>query len=333
LQNSSKNASTRKIQKIRSSFLISLPKSWIVSSGLKQGDEITINPTDDGSLLLHPITKKKKSMEILIELDPQWNSEIIRRNIIAAYLNGYDIIRINYPPILSIDEDLKWLLERLEGITVTEESKNQIELKNIVNSSDFPLEQTLRRTSLITLKMHEDSIRALEKKDRNLAQEIINRDVTIDKQYMLLSRQLRILGSTRLGSSGLDAIDFFNALRRIEHIADHTCRISRSIIDMNLADQHPIGNSEKLLLEIGKLSYEIHEDASKSLFTKDMMLANKAIEAKVKIDKLKQSFDNELVKERQDLVLGYSSIVYRFERIADYSTDIAEAALKQYSAR
>lgn len=326
------DVSTRKIQKIRSSFLISLPKPWVLSSGLKQGDEITINPTDDGSLLLHPITKRKKSMETVIKIEPQWNSAIIRRNIIAAYLNGYDVIRIHYPRVLSINEDLKWLLERLEGITITEESKNQVELRNIVDSSDFPLEQTLRRTSLITLKMHEDSIRALQKKDRNLAQEVINRDVTINKQYMLLSRQLRILGSTRLGLSGLDAIDFFNALRRIEHIADHACRISRSIINMDLID-HPVGNAEKLLLDIGNLSYEIHDDACKSLFSKDMMLANKAIEARAQIVRLRQSFEKELIKETPELVLKYSSIAYRFERIADHSTDIAEAAIKQYSAQ
>ena len=83
---------TRKLQKIGSSLLISIPSNWAKNINLQKGDSISIEINSDSSISIFPITQEEILKEVTIEF-PDSNDKWITQ-IYGAYLLGYDIIRI-----------------------------------------------------------------------------------------------------------------------------------------------------------------------------------------------------------------------------------------------
>ena len=83
---------TRRLQKIGSSILVSLPKQWVDAHNLGKGLQVQIE-TAENSLSITAGEGKKLSKEIEIEY-PLPTEENIAANITGAYLLGYDIIKI-----------------------------------------------------------------------------------------------------------------------------------------------------------------------------------------------------------------------------------------------
>ena len=88
----------RKLQKVGgATFLVSLPKEWILKNKLSQGDPVAIFETNDGTLIVDPkYTEREELKTTTIEI-PKTNTAgfDLAREILAAYLFGYDIISIN----------------------------------------------------------------------------------------------------------------------------------------------------------------------------------------------------------------------------------------------
>jgi phosphate uptake regulator len=330
--------STRKVQKVRSSFLISLPKPWSLSSGLKAGDEVTVIAQRDGSLSLYPKKMRSKiTREIVINVDPKWKGNVLSRNVISAYLNGYDVIRLSFPESsAAAQNELSGVLRNLTGLSILEKDLSQIVLKCILDPFEIPIEQSLRRASTIAFGMHEDAISSLKEGDVNLAKKVIRTDIEVDRLYFLLARQLRLVAlnmdlAGKLKLTILDSIDYSHVMRRLEHIADHACKIAINSILMHRSD---ISDSLiEILVGMGKKSLEIHECASKALFSKNIVLANKAVEGKPEIELMKQIIEESIVAYPSNIVLYTALIVDSFDRIADYCTDIAEVAIERYVYR
>jgi len=82
---------TRRLQKIGSSILVSLPKQWVDAHGLGKGVQVQIETTQN-SLSITVDQGRKQSKEIEIPY-PLSSEENLAANITGAYLLGYDIIR------------------------------------------------------------------------------------------------------------------------------------------------------------------------------------------------------------------------------------------------
>jgi len=83
---------TRRLQKIGSSILVSLPKQWVDDHNLVKSSQVQIE-TLENSLSITAGEGKKLSKEIEIEY-PLSGEENIAANITGAYLLGYDISRL-----------------------------------------------------------------------------------------------------------------------------------------------------------------------------------------------------------------------------------------------
>ena len=93
---------TRRLQKIGSSILVSLPKQWVDDHNLVKSSQVQIE-TLENSLSITAGEGKKLSKEIEIEY-PLSREENIAANITGAYLLGYDIIRINGKSTISVKD-------------------------------------------------------------------------------------------------------------------------------------------------------------------------------------------------------------------------------------
>ncbi|MBI3254502.1 MAG: AbrB/MazE/SpoVT family DNA-binding domain-containing protein, partial [Nitrosarchaeum sp.] len=88
---------TRKIQFTgKSSYIVSLPKQWVMDLGLKQGDQIRMIRKDSSTLEIYPPkfeTRSQKKEEATIEIDNEETSSIVRK-LISLYFLGYKTINI-----------------------------------------------------------------------------------------------------------------------------------------------------------------------------------------------------------------------------------------------
>ena len=83
---------TRRLQKIGSSILVSLPKEWVDANKLDKSAQVEIETTQN-NLSIRTQQSKRPSKEIEISY-PLPKGESIVPNITGAYLLGYDIIKI-----------------------------------------------------------------------------------------------------------------------------------------------------------------------------------------------------------------------------------------------
>ena len=83
---------TRKIQFTgKSSYIVSLPKQWVMDLGLKQGDQIRIVRKDSSTLEIYPPkfeARSQKKEDATIEIDSEETFAIVRK-IISLYFLGY----------------------------------------------------------------------------------------------------------------------------------------------------------------------------------------------------------------------------------------------------
>ena len=89
---------TRKIQFTgKSSYIVSLPKQWIIELGLKQGDQIRMVRKGSSTLELYPPkfeSRIKKKEDATIEIDIEEEASSIVRKLISLYFLGFKTINV-----------------------------------------------------------------------------------------------------------------------------------------------------------------------------------------------------------------------------------------------
>ena len=84
---------TRKIQFTgKSSYIVSLPKQWIMELGLKQGDQIRMVRKGSSTLELYPPkfeSRIPKKEDAVIEIDEKEEASAIVRKLISLYFFGF----------------------------------------------------------------------------------------------------------------------------------------------------------------------------------------------------------------------------------------------------
>src|SRR3982751_1111601 len=94
----------RRLQRIGSSILISLPSQWIKSNNLKKGSIIPIDVNRDNSIsIFSSVDALNETKEVTIQYS-QASMDSLVNQVYGAYLLGYDIIRIKGVSQISFDD-------------------------------------------------------------------------------------------------------------------------------------------------------------------------------------------------------------------------------------
>ena len=107
---------TRRLQRIGSSILVSLPKEWVVANNLDKSSQVEIETTQNNlSITTQQSKKPTKEVEIPYPLSKE---DSVVANITGAYLLGYDLIRIKGKSAISIKdrENIRASMRSLVGI-------------------------------------------------------------------------------------------------------------------------------------------------------------------------------------------------------------------------
>ena len=321
---------TRRLQRIGSSILVSLPKEWIDANKLDKSAQVEIETTQH-NLSIRTQQSKRPSKEIEI-LYPLPKGESIVPNITGAYLLGYDIIKIiGKSPISVTDrESVRGSMRRLVGMEIVDEDATNISVQFLLDETSVNPQKILKRMSSIALGMFSDVVLSLESGDQTNLETIANRDAEINRQYFLLVRLIRsTIMDTRLAGifnlENIDILDYRIAANTLEIAGDTVVELSQLLLksDLSKSERKKIHNFAKDIEEIQIKSID-------SFISNDRTLAINAIalqrsNAKM-ISKIRASLES-----KKQFPLAFFDLVYMFEKILQSWSDITDLVKPSYS--
>ena len=307
-----------------SSFLIILPKDWVVRQKLSKGDPVVVAEREDGCLIIDPrLPKAGETRSTTADFEHN-----LRWEITSRYLLGFDEIRIvSKEPITNEQRDeLKRVIKRFVALEVTEEDDSQIVLRCLVDPTTLPVSTAMRRMNLITSRMIEDALKAYFEGMQKDAQEIIQRDEEVDRLFFLIVRELRSAVqyprmSELMKITPVEALDYRLAAQYVERIADLAVDIAQRVED-------PLDKKlVKRLQLIGNKVKEMLADSVNNLFKFDSKKVTKVIETE-------NWLIQETAKLRQDIVTSPNGqpqtqlyVVDSLLRMGEAAKDITDLAL------
>jgi len=271
----------------------------------------------------------KATIELFQGDDPEDNF----RCLVAHYLVGYDIIKLVSRKGFSAS-DRKFIKDaarqRLIGLEVIEESRNELILQSLLNYRDLSLDKAIQSMFRLVASMLEDVMRALRDHDLELAKDVIQRDNEVDRFYLLTLRQLKAAIedpqlSEKIGiKRPRECLGYRLATKSMERVGDHAERIAQNIIKLD----HGVDESD-LIFKMGVHVRNVFTDAVRSLAENDVKHANRVIANAKKAVNAGASLTKKNRKNADPCISGTEmrSIIESLQRISEYSTDIAEVSI------
>ena len=317
-----------------STYIISLPKSWIEQNQVKKGSFIKIRAGEGGLLTIDPSTAitEKKSDEASIIIRQNDEADMVTRKIVAAYLAGYNSIKVaseKHQLTSKQRQEIKTFVRRMfVGTEIVTDSANQLVLQVLLNYPELTIQSALRRMSIIATSMHKDAILGLKTNDKQLAKEIISADNEVDRFNLYVIRLLRIaIQNPRIIKEigivdGNDCLGYRIVTKSIERAADHAVNIPRNALALK-NDLTP-DVSEKIE-QMSTLATEMFDSSIDSLFRQNYSSAESIIENIKEVTELERKVVSSHVDAEDDIFLRL--IIESIRRTAEYAADIAEVVL------
>ena len=320
---------TRRLQKIGSSILVSLPKEWIDANNLKKSNQVEIE-TNQNNLSIRTQLSKRPSKEVVISY-PLSKGEGIVPTITGAYLLGFDIIRIVGKSSISITdrESVRGSMRKLVGLEIIDEDAANISVQFLLDETSINPQNILKRMSSIALGMFNDVVLALKSGDKTNLEAVANRDAEINRQYFLLVRLIRsTIMDTRLAGifnlENIDILDYRIAANTLEIAGDTVVELSQSLSKSNLSKVEL-----KKLHDFAKDMNEIQIKSIDSFISNDRSLAINAItlqkNSSIKISKIRSSLES-----KKQISLAFFDLIYMFEKILQSWSDITDLVKPSY---
>src|SRR5918995_755508 len=287
----------RRLQKIGSSTLISLPANWVRQNQLKKGDTIRMELGNDNSIAIIPSNDGNGVIRGFGIDYPAREVDILINQLFGAYLLGFDNITIKARTPIDYEDR----------------------------------EKILRRMNAIIKGMMRDGLKAIVDKDTKLIKLIVRRDDEIDRQYFLLVRLIRsaMLNqriARKLNLSNIDILDYRVAASYLESAGDYISEFSSSVPKLWGTG---FGNE---IVEAGTIVDNMQHRAISAFIAKDGLLSEEIVRMYVKFSNLSVSIKEKSTKgARPDPNISILNCIYSMDRIAKCWVDIADLVKPGYS--
>ncbi len=313
----------RRLQKIGSSILVSLPKEWVDANKLDKSSQVELETGQD-SLSISINREQRPSKDVVISY-PLPKDENIVADITGAYLLGYDIIRIQGKKSIPIEdrEKIRNSMRRLVGMEIIDEDATNVNMQFLLDETTLQPEKILKRISSLALGMYTDVVTGLLSDDKSNLLTLSNRDVEVNRQYFLLVRLIRsTMIDVRLAGAfsleNIDILDYRVAANILENAGDIIVELGSLIANSSLSQ-----NDLKQLYEIVK-DFEPIATISIDAFTQnDRTLAIQAISQHKKYQEKMLKFRTSLEKKKT-VPIDYLDLIYMFERVTKSWDDLVD---------
>jgi phosphate uptake regulator len=326
----------RRIQKTGgSTFIVSLPKSWVVSRGLGAGDVLLFTPRPDGSLTLFADeSPKPEGVKRTVLLSNNDDEQHLFRLLVAEYIAGAPLLELRTQGRMSAKtrDVVRGFAQRMIGPEILEETADAVVLQDVVGTNPLPIPSVIRRMHQMVRAMHTDAMAALRDRDLAIARDVEERDWEVDRLHWFLEKQVtsalrdaRILATLDLTLP--ECSTYLLASRVLERIADHAVRIAGAIA---ILGKEPLPESVVVGLErMAAQAAEALVGALDSLDHRDIEKANAVIDAAHELTAQRDRILRELTRKRGRLAVGLAYVLESLERSAFYASDLAEIAINR----
>jgi phosphate uptake regulator len=314
-----------------STYVVSLPKDWIIENDLHKSDTVSVEELATGDLRISSIRNREIRRISVINTDDI--KEGLLDLMIGAYIAGADVIRLESKKEIPRKTRMmvRGFLRDTRGMEIEDDKPHQIDIVSLLNPSELRLQVSINRMYLLITSLVEDSLQVINGEDPEILSDIIERERQIDARRLLLERQVATalqLPSVekRLGIDRFNAMEHANIARAFERMGDHACRLAMLVnehaINMKLRpDSMPWTAIPLWADELKKI---VH-----NMYTRDI---NLIIDAKQKLAIL----SNDLESAESELWTGRGSaerLIAEFRvsesirRICAYGVNIAEVLI------
>ena len=330
---------TRKIQFTgKSSYIISLPKQWVMDLGLKQGDQIKIIRKGSSTLELYPPkfeSRIQKKEDATIEIGSEEDASSIVRKLISLYFLGYKTIhvkpkdgRLSPNQRNTVKEAVKRMLM---GSEIISDSISGITVQVLVNLLELSVDGAFKRMLHLAESMSSDAILSVKENNSELAQEVINTDDEVDRFGFYIIRQLKIAiqNEHMLKEMGFrnarNCLGYRLIVKNIERVGDHASFIAKDVMEFKKSIKKEI--LEKLE-DMNKFCLSVLNDSCLALFTEDYSKAENTIRKAdeiIKYEKKVRDVSKSLKNEEE--IYRVKRMTENIKRVSEYASDIAEMVL------
>lgn len=324
----------RRLQKIGSSMLISLPSEWIKNNNLKKGNMVMIEVNRNNSISLYPSDIDAEDVKEVNIPHPQLSMDSLTNQIYGAYLLGYNIIRIKGKSQISFDdrELIKLAMRKLVGLEIVDENGCNIISQFLLDANTLDAEKILRRMSSIVAGMYKDTLIGIQKKENGTERSIVSRDDEVDRQYFLLVRLIRSAMmdqklASKLNLSNIDILDYRIAANHLESAGDYITDFAAAL---------PIISHDNLIEEIIQAASLIEKMQEKSIagfINKNRDESNEVIKIYSKFNgllNLTKELSAQTEIDKQDAPIALLNSIFSMDKIARCWVDIADLVKPVY---
>jgi phosphate uptake regulator len=324
----------RRLQKIGSSMLISLPSEWIKNNNLKKGNMVMIEVNRNNSISLYPSDIDTEDVKEVNIPHPQLSMDSLTNQIYGAYLLGYNVIRIKGKSQISFDdrELIKLAMRKLVGLEIVDENGSNIISQFLLDANTLDAEKILRRMSSIVAGMYKDTLIGIQKKENGSEKSIISRDDEVDRQYFLLVRLIRSAMmdqklASKLNLSNIDILDYRIAANHLESAGDYITDFATAL---------PIITHDNLIEEIIQAASLIEKMQEKSIagfINKNRVESNEVVKIYSKFNdllNLTKELSAQTEVDKQDAPIALLNSIFSMDKIARCWVDIADLVKPVY---
>ncbi|MFX0134756.1 MAG: PhoU domain-containing protein, partial [Candidatus Hodarchaeota archaeon] len=289
---------------------------------------------DDGTLKIHPLKKQENYLsEFYIQIEEYTEKNSLERSIYSSYVQGADIIIISSKNTIMVENKrlIKNCTLELIGAEISEEFSNRITIRILVDPVKFPLHHLVKRIYTLVSSMHIDAIKAFQKNDQILAQDVINRENEVYKLYYLMLRQLNLSLSNKinieeicLSDIKIDCILGIVLARDLSKMAHYAIEIAKEIL--KLKDKEINVEIKEHLIQMSHFIIKMQQNAILAFFKNDFMRANKIINNYDVVKEFDRKTEKEVWKKINDVstITSLITISKSLRYIANSSVEVSE---------
>jgi len=312
----------RKIQQVGSSTLsVSVPSEWAKRTGLKRGDSIYLQEERDGTLKIVPENlreKKAPDKVTIVNSDLCVEEGMLKRTLMGNYALGADTIKVTSSSRISGQHiaEIRTAVRSLMGLGIMEETSNQVTLQCSIDVTKFPITTSIMRLYMIASTMHKEAVEAFQNSNIKEAEETAQRRAEADIMFYAITRLLSVAQEDHILAENIGIDDQMDLLWYkvvalcLERIAGWSENIAEQAIELEPAH----ATLGKYLLsrvqETSDMTFGICHKAINCLFTRDVKMANNALETYPKVKDMEENL--------QKAMCTYSKLKSQFFSVDRY---------------
>lgn len=290
----------------KTSFVMSIPKSWVTKNNLKKGDLVALDE-EDGKLILSSEINKDREVVKKGRLDLTSLPVLKRRLICASYLRGYDELDVTYdkPEYIQV---IQGVLTEFTGYDIVKQGKHSCTIKQISKPTEKEFDSVFNRLFLVIHDTGNFLVDSLTKNDKEALKSMPYREVSINKFANFCRRIIN-----KKGYSDVDKISsIYFIISSLEFLGDEYKELVLHFIDMK-------GKINKEIINIVDEINKMFNGVYKLYFNYKL---EKAVENAQLHDKLVKDIEVLFKNKKEDF-----KTYHHFERIIQIIIQMQEAIL------